>query len=77
MLGVSSAAVQQVNFTKAPTVSFARVAYANGNTSNMLAYLWRHHTSVSTDSERKRKSGRKEQLLIPKAFKQHCNKCRH
>lgn len=46
------------------------VAYANGNTSNMLAHLRRHHPSVSNDSERKRKSGRTEQLLLPEAFKQ-------
>ncbi len=46
------------------------VAYANGNTSNMLEHLWRHHPSVSNDSERKRKSGRTEQLLLPEAFKQ-------
>lgn len=33
------------------------VAYANGNTSNMLAHLRRHHSSVSNDSERESREG--------------------
>ena len=47
-----------------------RVAYASGNTSNMMNHLRRHHPSVSVDSAKKRDSGTKVQLLLSEAFKQ-------
>lgn len=52
------------------------IAYANGNTSNVLAHLRRHHPSVTVDSARRRggelgrEPGRAAQLLLPVAFKQ-------
>ena len=47
-----------------------RVAYASGNTSNMMNHLRRHHPSVSVDSTKKRDSGTKVQILLSEAFKQ-------
>ncbi len=41
-----------------------RVGHASGNTSDMLAYLQRHHPSVPIDSAKRRGSGRREQLLL-------------
>ena len=47
-----------------------RVAYASGNTSNMMNNLRKQHPSVSVDSAKKRDSGTKVELLLSEAFKQ-------
>ncbi|KAL1250787.1 hypothetical protein QQF64_018583 [Cirrhinus molitorella] len=31
---------------------FTRIAYSNGNTSNMTAHLWRHHPAISLSEGR-------------------------
>lgn len=45
------------------------VAYASGNTFNMLAHRRIHHPSVSIDGARRRELCRKGHLLLPAAFK--------